>query len=145
MDIFIYKPHILHVSIRRRITVKHLILFPYFSTIRIMVWVFLTVRRSNQKILKEINLEYSLEKLWLKLKPPDMRSRFIGKDPDARKYWRRNKRVAEDEMVREHHWLNGYEFEQILGDSGGQRNLVGYSPWVSKSETRLSNWTTTTS
>ena len=29
----------------------------------------------------------------------------------------------------QHHLLNGYEFEQIPGDSGGQRSLVGYRPW----------------
>ena len=29
--------------------------------------------------------------------------------------------MVEDEMVREHHWLNGCEFEQTPGDSGGQR------------------------
>ena len=27
------------------------------------------------------------------------------------------KRAAEDEMVGWHHWLNGYEFEQTLGDT----------------------------
>ena len=32
--------------------------------------------------------------------------------------------VAEDEMGREHHWLNGHEFEQTLGDSGGKRSLA---------------------
>ena len=41
--------------------------------------------------LKEINPEYSLEGLTLKLKLPklwlaDVKSRLIGKDPDARKY-----------------------------------------------------------
>ena len=46
-----------------------------------------TVRRSNQSILKEIKPEYSLEGLMLMLKlwPPYMNSRFIGKDPDAGK------------------------------------------------------------
>ena len=29
--------------------------------------------------------------------------------------------MTEDEMVRLHHRLNGHEFEQALGDSGGQR------------------------
>ena len=33
-----------------------------------------------------------------------------------------------EEMVRRHQWRNGHEFEQILGDSGGQRNLMCYSP-----------------
>ena len=36
---------------------------------------------------------------------------------------------AQDEVVREHHQLNGQEFEQTLGDSGGQRRLACYSPW----------------
>ena len=49
-----------------------------------------TARRSNQSILKEINPEYSLEGLMLKLKllklwPADVKSRLIGKDPDAGK------------------------------------------------------------
>ena len=40
--------------------------------------------------------------------------------------------MTEDEMVRQHHQLNGHEFEQSLGDSGGQRSLAGYSPWGHK-------------
>ena len=57
--------------------------------------------------------------------PPDVKSWLIGKDPDARKDWRQEeKRVTEDEMVGWHHQLNEHEFEQALGDSEGQRNLV---------------------
>ena len=49
-----------------------------------------TAKRSNQPILKEINPEYSLEGLMLKLKlpilwPPDLKSQLIGEDPDAGK------------------------------------------------------------
>ena len=49
-----------------------------------------TARRSKQSILKEISPEYSLKGLMLKLKlqyfgPPDVKNRFIGKDPDAEK------------------------------------------------------------
>ena len=36
--------------------------------------------------------------------------------------------AAEDEMVGQYHQLNGHEFEQTPGDSGGQRSLVCYSP-----------------
>ena len=36
----------------------------------------------------------------------------------------KEKRVAEDEMFRYHHWLNGHEFEQTLGDSEGQGSLL---------------------
>ena len=35
---------------------------------------------------------------------------------------------AEDEMIRQHHRLNGHEFEQTPGDSGRQRSLGCYSP-----------------
>ena len=45
-----------------------------------------TARRLNQSILKEINPEYSLEGLMLKLIlwPPDAKNQLIGKNPDAR-------------------------------------------------------------
>ena len=39
------------------------------------------------------------------------------------------KGVTEDEMVGWHHWLNGHEFEQAPGNSGGQRSLECSSPW----------------
>ena len=35
-------------------------------------------------------------------------------------------------MVREHHLLNGHEFEQIPGDSKGQGSLICFSPWGHK-------------
>ena len=40
--------------------------------------------------------------------------------------------MVEDEMVGWHYQLNGYEFEQILGDSGGQGSLAFCSPWDHK-------------
>ena len=93
-----------------------------------------TARSSNQSILKEINREYSLEGLlwsWgsITLATWWVKSQFLGKDPDAKKDWRqKEKRVTEDEMVRQYHWLNGHEFEQTLGDSEGQVSLECYSP-----------------
>ena len=51
---------------------------------------------------------------------PDEKSQLIGLDSDAGKDWgQEEKGSAEDEMVGWHHWLNGYEFEQTLGDSEG--------------------------
>ena len=47
-----------------------------------------TAGRSNQSILKEINPEYSLEELMLKLQYFGrlmLKSQLIGKDPDAGK------------------------------------------------------------
>ena len=47
-----------------------------------------------------------------KLQAPDVKSQFIGKDPDAGKDWgQEGKGVTEDEMLRWHHQLNGHEFE----------------------------------
>ena len=40
--------------------------------------------------------------------------------------------VTEDEMVGWHHWLNGHESEQTLGDSEQQGSLICYSPWGRK-------------
>ena len=94
-----------------------------------------TARRSNQSILKEINPEYSLEGLMLKLqylghlmwRADSLEKTLTGKD------WRQEeKRMAEDEMVRKHHWLNGHQFEQIPGDSGRQRSLAYCGPWGRK-------------
>ena len=68
-----------------------------------------TAGRSNQSILKEINPEYSLEGLMLKLKlqyfgTPDAKSRLIGIDSDAGKDWRQEKKgMTDDEMVRQYH------------------------------------------
>ena len=42
--------------------------------------------------------------------PSDTKSWLIRKDSDAGKDWRREKEVAEDEMVEWHHQLNGHEF-----------------------------------
>ena len=52
--------------------------------------------------------------------PPEVKGRFIIRDPDTMKDGRQNKkRRAEDELVRQYHWLNGHEFEQTPGDSEG--------------------------
>ena len=40
--------------------------------------------------------------------------------------------MTEDEMIRWHHQINGYEFEQTSGDSEGQASLVYYSSWGNK-------------
>ena len=107
-----------------------------------------TGRRSNQSILKEINPEYSLEGLMLKLK-----LQYFGhwyeeltprKDPDAGKDWRQEENgTTEDEMVGWHHQLNGHEFEQTLGDSEGQGSPAYCSPWSHKESdtTEQLNWT----
>ena len=42
-------------------------------------------------------------------------------------------------MVRQHHQLNGHEFEQTLGDSEGQGSLACCSPWGHKVSTQQLN------
>ena len=79
-------------------------------------WTEGTARRSSQCILKEVNPEYSLEGLMLKLKvilwPPDVKNWLTVTDADAGKDWRWEKKgTTEDEMVGWHHRLNGHEFE----------------------------------
>ena len=65
--------------------------------------------------------------------PLDEKSWLIRKDPDAGKNWRQvEKGLTEDEMVGWHHWLDGHEFEQALGDGERQRSLVCWSPWGRK-------------
>ena len=64
-----------------------------------------TARRSSQSILKEINPEYSLKGLMLKLKLQYFGHlmRRADPDPDAGKDRRQEKRMVEDEMVGWHH------------------------------------------
>ena len=52
--------------------------------------------------------------------PTDAKSWLIGKDPDAGKDWRQEKKgVTENEMIGWHHLLDGLEFEQDPGVGDG--------------------------
>ena len=65
-----------------------------------------TARRSNESILKEINPEYSLEGLMLKLQYFGhlmRRANSLEKTLMLGKVEGRRKREREDEMVRRHH------------------------------------------
>ena len=97
-----------------------------------------TARRSNQYILKEISPEYSLEGLMLKLKLQYFghlirradsfeKTPMLGKTEGRRRRGRQRMRWF-DGINR----LNGHEFEQTLGGSGGQRSLACCSPWDHK-------------
>ena len=44
--------------------------------------------------------------------PPDVKNWLSEKDPNAGKDWRQEEKgMIEDEMVGEHHWLDGHGFE----------------------------------
>ena len=79
--------------------------------------------------------------LWV----PDTKSRLIGKDPDAGKGWRQKKGTTEDKMVGWNLQLSGHEFEQAPGEGERQGPWYAAVHGVTKSQTRLSNWTTTNS
>jgi len=107
----------------------------------------------NCKAIKPVNLkgnhswifigrtdaEAEVPILWLS----DAKSRLNGKDPDAGKDWRQEKKGAtEDEMVGWHHWLNGHEFEQLremVKDREAWHDAVHA---VAKSQMWLRDWTT---
>ena len=75
--------------------------------------------------------------------PSDEKNWLTGKYPDAGKDWRREEKgTTEDEMVGWHHWLNGHEFEQALGDGDGQGSLECCSPFGHKKSdtTERLNW-----
>ena len=89
-----------------------------------------TARRSNQAILKELNPEYWLEGLMLvqtlqyfgHLSDSLEKTLMLGKIEGRR----------EDGIVRWCHWLNGHEFEQTLRDGEGWGSLLCCSPWGHK-------------
>ena len=92
-----------------------------------------TARRSNQSILKEINPDYSLEGLILRLQLQYFSHRHTVKYPGAGKDWgQEEKGETEDDMVGWYHWINGHKFEQTPGDSEGQGSLECCSPWSPK-------------
>ena len=97
-----------------------------------------TARRSNQLILKEINPEYSLEGLMLKLKLQYF-GHMMGRTDSFEKTLMLGKidgrRTMEDEMVGCHHRLDGHESEQAPGDGDGQGSLGAAIHGVAKSRT----------
>ena len=91
-----------------------------------------TARRSNQSVLKEINPEYSLKGPTLKLKLQyfcHLMQRADSLEKTLMLGKMKGKEGGRGEMVGWHHWFNGHELEQILGDSEGQGSLVCCSPW----------------
>ena len=101
-----------------------------------------TARRSNQSVLREMNPEYLLEGLMLKLKLQYLVTWYEQPTQWKRPWcWERlraeEKRVSEDEMARWHHQSNGHEPGQTSGDGEGQRGLVCCSPWCIHKELDL--------
>ena len=94
-------------------------------------------RRSNQSVLKEINPEYSLEGLTLKLKLQCFgylmrRANSLENTGCWNDRRQEEKGMTENEMVGGHHHFHRHEFEQALGVGDGQVSLVCCSPWDHK-------------
>ena len=103
-----------------------------------------TARGLNHSTLKEINPEYLLEGLMLKLKL--QYTGYLMRRADALEKTlmlgkTENKR-RERQKTRQHHRLNGREVTQIPGNGGGRRGLACGSPLGGKESTRHSNRTT---
>ena len=108
-----------------------------------------TARRSNQSILKEINPEYSLEGLTLKVKlqyfgHPTWRADslektlMLGKTAGMRR--RGWQRMIWLDSITASMDMNLSKFQEIMKDT---IHLVCCSPWGCKELTPLSDWTTT--
>ena len=79
--------------------------------------------------------------LWLQYS--DVKSRSIGKDPDAGKdWWQEEKGMTEDKMVGWHLWLNGHDLSKLQEIVKDREAWRAAAPGVAKSRTRLSDWTT---
>ena len=96
----------------------------------------LTVNEQVLQILKAPNRSHVFSNGSLRWK----RTNNLIEAPDAEKDWRHEeKRATEDEMVGWHHWLNGQEFEQNLGDSEGQGILGNHGITESDTTEQLNN------
>ena len=103
-----------------------------------------TARRSNQSTLKEINPEYSLKGLMLKLKLQcfGQLSQLIGKDPDAgedggQEEWQRMR--CSDDIIDS----MDVSFSRLQEIAKDREAWCAAVHGVTKSWTQLSNWTTT--
>ena len=97
-----------------------------------------TARRSNQSIFREINLEYLLEGLMLKLKLQCFghlmrtddsleKSLILGKIEG-----RRRRGHQRGEMIGLHHQCNGHRLGLTSRNGKGQRGMACCSPWGCK-------------
>ena len=103
-----------------------------------------TARRSNESILKEINLEYSLEELTLKLP-------YFGHRCEEPTHWKRPRcweRLNAEGEGGDRRWdgwmasmINGHAFSKFQETVKEREDWNAAVHGIAKSRTRLSNWT----
>ena len=92
--------------------------------------------------IERIDVEAEAPILW----PPDAKSWLVGKDPDAGKYWRQ-----EEKGQQKMRWLDGITYSmdmnlsKLWGTAEGTGARQAAADEAVKTQTRLRDWTTTTS
>ena len=105
-----------------------------------------TARRSNQSILRKSVLNIHWKDWWWSWNSNTLdnwcKELTHGKVPNAGQDWKQEeKQMTKDEMFQWHHQVDGHEFEWAPGVGDGREALRAAVHGVTKSQTRLSDWT----